>query len=60
MQKNKYLSILFCVSSGLNEDSLGCDEASIINICNIVLDSRSLKVCTEPLSIEMNKKLSFI
>lgn len=38
MLKNKFLSILFCVSSGANDENLGSDEQEIIDICNIIID----------------------
>ena len=44
MLKNKYISILFCVSSGLNGENLGSDEHEIINICNIIIDVNNHKV----------------
>ena len=42
-QKGKYLSILFCVTSGLNGEHLGSDEHEIINICSLLVDVKQLK-----------------
>ena len=39
-----YLSIFYCVSSGLNEEYLGSDEADIINIGIIIIDLEHKKV----------------
>lgn len=44
MLKNKFLSIIFCVSSGVNEDNLGSDEQEIIDLCNIIIDVNKLEV----------------
>ena len=43
MPKNRFLSILFCVSSGLNDEHLGADEQEIVSICNIMIDAKQLK-----------------
>ena len=44
MLKNKFLSILFCVSSGSNDENLGSDEHEIIDICNIIIDVNKRQV----------------
>lgn len=42
-EKAKYLSILFCMTSGLNDEHLGSDEHEIINICNLIVDIKQCK-----------------
>lgn len=44
MLKKQFLSILFCVSAGSNDDNLGSDEQEIIDICNIIIDVNKLQV----------------
>ena len=44
MQKNKFLSILFCVTSGLNDEiNLGSDEHDLVSICSILIDVKQMK-----------------
>lgn len=38
LKSNKYLSVIFCVSSGLNDENLGSDEQEIIQIFNLIID----------------------
>jgi inhibitor of KinA sporulation pathway (predicted exonuclease) len=42
-QKGKYLSILFCVTSGLSGEHLGSDEHEIVNVCSLLVDVKQLK-----------------
>lgn len=39
MIKNKYICILYCLSSGQNEENLGSDEQELITICYVIIDA---------------------
>ena len=36
--------MLFCATSGLNGENLGCDEQEIVVMANLILDLTKLKV----------------
>ena len=36
--------MLFCTTSGLNGDNLGCDEQEVVVFANLILDVNKLKV----------------
>lgn len=53
LTKKQFLSVLFCTSSGSNEDNLGSDEHEIIDIGCLIIDVNKLQVINK-------KKLSKI
>ncbi len=44
MIKNKYICILYCLSSGQNGENLGSDEQELVSICYIIIDVISKQV----------------
>ncbi len=49
----KCLCMLFCATSGLNGENLGCDEQEIVVLANLILDINKLKVSLFPFAAQL-------
>ncbi len=47
----KCLCMIFCATSGLNGENLGCDEQEIVVLANLILDINKLKVSLFPFAV---------